>query len=387
MEHGYDFQVKTEKNPEVCVPRTKHELLCSSWSQHISLNFQWIATRKRAGQSHLYLWFYFVSVSTHEAGIRPLSKDGVDEAWRVVTIQGHMAYRWHWHPHQAVLLPPISSSQHWQSPEDCRSSRGAGRWSGRRTGRRGEKEGERKGKSITEWLCLRKSASTCIQKPLVRPLFLTLFQSGGAPQSDYTKGHTSGRTNSRFHTQALWGENSEGNQALKTPSAWQSEPGSAHSHPAPRVLPSRPAETSSPRPADAHPVSWTCFTLRASASDQDPARAECGRVLVKANPGLFCSWKFPAKKHLQFRFQETGSEERGDLQTPHRAETWAQFYVCLRSLRARPSSSTPSSSVGSRVLDCVTRLGGHPGHWGTLSGHPPTQPWCPRMSPDIARCP
>lgn len=110
------------------------------------------------------------------------------------------------------------------------------------------------------------------------------------------------------------------------------------------------------------------------------------KTRIKANSGLFYSWKFPAEKHLQFRFQETGSEERGDLQTPHRAETWAQFYACLRSLWARPSSSTPSSSVGSRVSDCETLLGAVLGTEGRQR-LPPTQPWCPRMSPDIARCP
>lgn len=53
MDHVYHFQIKAEKNLEVSVLRTKHELLCSSWSQHITRNVQWTVQRKRAGPSHL----------------------------------------------------------------------------------------------------------------------------------------------------------------------------------------------------------------------------------------------------------------------------------------------------------------------------------------------
>lgn len=176
MEHGYDFQIETEKNLEV----VSQEQSTNFYVQAEVIIFHWISNELLKESERDKAIFICDSISEASQPTRPglgsFLRTGVDEAWRVVAIRGHVAYRWRWHPHQAVRLPPLSSSQHWQSPED---RRGSGLRAGDMGGRRGGRRRKKRKLCRREWLCLRKSANTCIQKPLVRPLFLTLFQSGG----------------------------------------------------------------------------------------------------------------------------------------------------------------------------------------------------------------
>ena len=306
--------------------------------------------RAKAG----FIWFYLVSISRQEAGrVGPdlLLRKGADEPRLHGCLQTTVTAL------QSGLLPPLHPLPVRVEPCKPRGLPGKKEWEHRMG--RGKEEERARQTHHWEWLCPRR-AHSCLQKPLLRPLFLTFFQSRGALQSHIMKERTLGRTRSRSFTDKLFEMKNKKETRLSTPSAWQP------SHP-----PGAPF-----MPIDARPES--CFTRGAST---------CPRCLCWVPNGAHQgqrpavpSLQMDSREHLQLS-SEGAKAQKSEVTCKPQTELRSKPSVATASMPAPWQTVLISPGQGFRPDDPA---GGPFWAWWVPSS--PTQLWRPSMSrilPDV----